>query len=77
MHSSIHHGITFIHHGDYAGKTEIILPKAAIKPAAPGNVYVEVPFQALLEFVAEYVVQQRITKLEQAEPEEVFGLNRR
>lgn len=54
----------FIHNGGYDGDVEIVR----------GENRLSVPFDALKQFVADYVRAKKISDLEDAIPETVFGL---
>lgn len=61
-HSTEIQGFVFIHNGDYSGDVEIVHTGLRVK----------IPFSALAEFVAGYVVGERIAALEQASPLDVL-----
>jgi hypothetical protein len=57
------------HNGDFSGDAEIV------RFAPDGSTQtIAVPCQALLEFVAEFIRNERVAQLENATYEEVFGL---
>lgn len=58
---------TFIHHNSDLSGDVIIHPKGKEKSF-------EVDGYVLLEFIADYVSRQQISKLEQSSPEEILGL---
>ncbi|MEK7562033.1 MAG: hypothetical protein AAB541_04190 [Patescibacteria group bacterium] len=62
--------ITFFHNSDLSGDVTIV------SKSAEGivNGELDVPGEAIVEFVAEYVKKQRISQIEDAEPTEVFGI---
>jgi hypothetical protein len=62
-HTTNHGGTRFIHNGDYSGEVEI---------QHSDQEAVWVPFSDLLQFVADYVRQEKIAKLEQASGREVL-----
>jgi hypothetical protein len=66
MHTTKIGNYTFIHNGDYSGNTRIVNGLT--------HEEMEVPFDALKGLVAEYVRDERISKLEQAEDDELLGL---
>lgn len=53
------------HNGDYSGDVVITRDGAA---------HLEVPFEDLLGLVAEYVRSRKLSQLEDADTEELFGL---
>lgn len=65
MHTTEAHGVAFIHHGDYSGEVRIV---------APDGQELEVPADALISFVAEFVRDKKMTQLEDASERELFGL---
>lgn len=61
-------GTTFHHNGDYSG--DIIIQR-------PGFGEITVPFKGILQLVANYIRQERISQLEQAEPKELLNVSLR
>jgi hypothetical protein len=64
MHTTEINDTTFIHHGSYEG--DVILRRQ--------NEELLVPFDDLKEFIARYVADARISRLENASADEVLGI---
>lgn len=65
------------HNGDYSGDVEIDVTQADISPLGGNRVAVTLPFTVLRDFIAEYVRDELIDRLEQAEPDALlFPLGR-
>ena len=74
MHSSrLSKNVVILHNGDYSG--EVIIRKLRNDGNRDENVgEIVLQFEDLLEFVCSYVRSEKISKLEQATPEEILGL---
>jgi hypothetical protein len=66
MHTTKINDSTFVHNGGFDGDVTII--------RAQGADEITLPFEDVLEFVARYVQQERVSKLEQANAKEILGL---
>ena len=63
-------GTVFFHNGDFSGEVIVRVPESKNEDQQE----VEVPFEDLKEFVAKYICSEKISKLEDAEPDEILGL---
>jgi len=63
-------GTVFFHNGNFSGDVIVRVPKSENEDQQE----VEVPFEDLKEFVATFVCSEKIRKLEDAKPDELFGL---
>ena len=74
MHSSrLSKNVVILHNGDYSG--EVIIRKLRNDGNRDENVgEIVLQLEDLLEFVCSYVRSEKISKLEQATPEEILGL---
>lgn len=64
MHHFMHEGTGFLSNSDLSGDVEICV----------GEETLNVPGEALIAFVADYVRREKIAKLEQADDAELLGL---
>lgn len=62
-------GFTFLHNSDFSGNVEIVR-----KPGAEPVKSFYVPASSLLEFVANYVMNEKIAELESATAKEILGI---
>jgi hypothetical protein len=70
-------GITFHHNGDYSGDVSLRLSEDQVEQGQFKNetyYEIEIPFDAMKELVANYVRSEKISKLEQAEDNEILGV---
>lgn len=67
-HSTKINDTTFIHNGDYSGSVTISRDHVC------GEECMEVPFKDLLKFIGSYVISEKISRLEQMDADEIFGL---
>ncbi len=63
-HTFIVDNVNFIFNGDYSGMVKIIM----------SNNNIEIPCKAILEFVANYIRDKKIEKLEQMSSDEIFEI---
>lgn len=69
------HGTKILYNNDYLGSIKIVVDtKAVEKSADPEKVWLNIPCEDILEFVAHYIRQQRITKIEQAPVDQILGV---
>lgn len=64
MHTTEINDTVFIHHGSYEGNVKIV----------HGSGTMTIPFDDLKEFVSRYVADARISRLENADADEVLGI---
>jgi|SRR3990172_719334 len=64
MHTSRVNGTTFHHQSDYSGEVLIVVDKSQLEDATGTKVFVEVPFEAIRNFVLEYVRSRSIKNFE-------------
>ena len=64
MHTSIIRDTKFFHNADYSGDVEIM--------NATGKI--EVPFEVLLDFVAQYVLGKKMETLEEMSTNQILGI---
>ena len=57
-------GYTFTHNGDFSGDVDIV--DTSRGPASWNNEPITIPFSVLADFVAQYIVGERIAALENA-----------
>ena len=72
-HTTTVNNVSFIHNGDYSGDVEIVLPPK--KNPGVGNVEemsLTVHFDAIKDFMAEYVRSELIEKIENASSDEIL-----
>jgi hypothetical protein len=86
MHSSTYEGddyvgdrwqVTFLHNGDYSGDVKITDVRfrtsagVPLSPAEAGDVEIEIPFEAIEEFVLDKLRAEKISRLELATYDEL------
>ena len=66
-------GVRFHHNGDFSGEVYIVAPNVDNDEIGE----VKVDFKDIKAFVAEYIRNQMIEKIEQAKPDEILAASRR
>jgi hypothetical protein len=66
MHTTQGKKVIFLHNGDYSGDVKIVV-------RATGQ-EIEVPFTDLKRLIADYVMSEKISRLEQAKHDEILGI---
>lgn len=61
----------FLHNGDYSGDVTIC---NSLIPAGQPALRIQIPFDELLQFVADFVRQKEITRLEQESALDILGI---